>query len=231
MKCFRAEELGADGYRCRRTCGVRMSCGRHQCATRCCDRAAGEDHLCVRVCGRTLSCRTHSCELLCHPGACPPCLQATMVDVACACGRTVLSPPVSCGTPAPVCMYRCPKRRPCGHPSDAHTCHRGECPPCVTLVEAPCASHKQLVANVPCSRATRADKVIGCGRLCALPMPCGEHTCPSPCHAHEELALDDGGGCGLPCGLPRAVCGHPCTAKCHPGRECESDESCGNLSR
>lgn len=97
---------------CFRTCRALLSCGRHQCDSRCCPgekraakrqanrRKAGaanedveDEHICPRMCGKMLKCGKHFCEHLCHKGPCPSCLEAIFDEISCSCGRTVLYPP------------------------------------------------------------------------------------------------------------------------------------------
>ena len=71
----------------------------------------------------------------------------------CFCGRTVLDPPIPCGTKIR-CNYQCPMPPPpCGHPRTQHTCHDDtiSCPPCPFLTTKLCACGKKEVRNLRCS--------------------------------------------------------------------------------
>ena len=92
---------------CQQECGRKLTCGRHRCTTVCCGHRndeTTESHICMRVCGKMLRCNKHTCDQLCHKGHCAPCLQSIFEDVACECGKTILEPPVQCGTPRPECI-------------------------------------------------------------------------------------------------------------------------------
>ena len=130
---------------CSRTCRAQMNCGRHQCDNVCCagekratERGASKrkknaqpnaneeyevEHICLRTCGRALKCGKHNCEQLCHRGPCSACPEAIFEEIPCSCGRTVLHPPLPCGTRPPVCRFDCERPRSCGHPKVSHSCH------------------------------------------------------------------------------------------------------------
>ena len=96
----------------------------------------GQDnyHRCIQHCGKPLACKHHNCDELCHLGPCPPCAVSLHTPLTCACGASVIPPPVRCGREPPTCNLPCSVVRPCGHPPGAwHTCHFGECPLCVAL--------------------------------------------------------------------------------------------------
>lgn len=129
-------------------------------------------HNCPVVCGKPLNCGQHNCERTCHRGACGRCLNASFEEVSCACGRTVLEPPVPCGM---VVACRLPCHRPpppCGHPKVAHQCHSDDqaCPPCVYLTTKQCRCGKSQIANVPCSRDRSR---INCSKPCDEILNCG----------------------------------------------------------
>ena len=242
VKC--SGEPAADGaagepaFLCNATCKAQRHCGKHQCGQRCCPlaalatlskkRGAWTDavqldpdgvHACTLRCGRLLACGRHRCERECHRGACGPCLQSTFEEVTCACGRTVLEPPVPCGTRVE-CTYPCPRPGPpCGHPKVPHSCHPPEtpCPPCVHLTSRACACGKHIMPSVPCSRAQ-----VRCGRTCGRLLACGLHRCERVCHSPEEGCPP----CTHKCGQPRPLCGHACPLPCHAPEPCPEKEPC-----
>ena len=138
-------------------------------------------HICDLVCGKPLSCGNHTCEERDHKGPCPPCLRSSFEEVEffsgspschhidrdpqrfCHCSRTVLEPPIPCGTKV-FCSYPCDRASPpCGHQKHPHLCHEDPqpCPPCSFLTTKQCACGKKMVVNVICSR----EKVL-CGLPC-----------------------------------------------------------------
>jgi transcriptional repressor NF-X1 len=192
---------------CERQCGALLSCGRHRCSRHCCplypltsgivkgkskkrptdDPLAGlppslaQLHTCSLLCHKPLSCGNpeHKCLERDHRGPCPPCLRSSFEEVSCACGRTVLEPPVACGTVVE-CPFPCslePRIRECGHPrsvdpnsqvaaAGSHRCHEGgvdACPPCVYLSDKLCACGKKVVRNVRCGLGRER---VGCGSVC-----------------------------------------------------------------
>ncbi|KOB66394.1 putative shuttle craft, partial [Operophtera brumata] len=64
-------------------------------------------------------------------------LRRSRAPSVCECGAAVLLPPVHCGQRAPACEGPCLRARPCLHPPH-HSCHTGECPPCVVLTTKRC---------------------------------------------------------------------------------------------
>ena len=236
----------ADGeFLCPAPCKAQRHCGKHQCGRKCCPlsyqatlskKQAGIPphgdlgaylrqldpigmHACDVPCGRPLSCGSHTCESSCHRGACPPCLRSSFTEVACACGRTVLEPPVPCGTQVH-CSYPCTRPGPpCGHPKVPHTCHGDDtpCPPCVHLTTRRCVCGASVLPAVPCSR-----EKVRCGKLCRAVLNCGFHTCPGACHA----VPDECPPCTQTCKKPRSLCGHPCPLPCHAPSKCPEDKPC-----
>lgn len=179
-------------------------------------------HSCSMVCGKPLACGSHNCEQTCHRGACGRCLNASFEEVSCACGGTVLEPPVPCGTKV-ACRLRCHRGEPpCGHPSVAHTCHEDDvpCPPCVYLTTRRCHCGKTEMANIPCSRDQAR---IICGQPCDAVLNCGYHRCTGKCHAEGGAEC---GRCTQVCGKPRPSCGHACTLRCHAPSVCSEEEPC-----
>ncbi|KIY52066.1 hypothetical protein FISHEDRAFT_28915, partial [Fistulina hepatica ATCC 64428] len=246
---------------CDRPCTALRACGRHQCGRLCCPlsgfavKAGGKKgkqrkllavdivgdvdfeglHQCSLPCNRVLNCGIHRCEAPDHRGACPPCLQSGWEEMVCACGRTVIEPPIPCGTKMR-CSFPCTRPPPpCGHPRSDHACHGtplasphgalnassgDECPPCPFLTVKPCACGKKMVKNVRCSLEREK---VSCGAVCGRLMPCGFHRCQRTCHA------DDCGECTAPCGKDRKSClplHHPCTHPCHAPAACPEDAPC-----
>lgn len=232
---------------CYRTCKATLNCGRHECGERCCsgERKAVErqqnkrkmrplgsarpvaegfeaEHICTRVCGRGLKCGNHECQELCHRGACGSCREAIFDEVACNCGRTVLQPPLPCGTQSPPCRYNCERPKDCGHPQVAHNCHREEekCPKCPFLVEKSCVCGKKTLKNQQCWF-----QEVHCGEICGRRLKCGSHFCRKTCHAAG--GCEDGSGrCTQPCGKAKAMCSHPDEEMCHAPYPCKEDKPC-----
>ncbi|KAI8602060.1 hypothetical protein EDD21DRAFT_304250 [Dissophora ornata] len=224
---------GDEPPRCDRICRNLRACGKHECNNRCCpaknkpkgqkyDPAALEAHTCPLVCGRKLKCGVHSCEMLCHKGHCNPCLNASFDELACACGRTVVYPPIPCGTPIPKCRYTCTRARACGHTSFTnHLCHPDSepCPPCIMLVSKPCMCRKTRMPNVPCYKNNAS-----CGKACGKGLDCG-HNCIKSCHSGECLQPPSD-VCTQLCPKPRKSCGHRCGVACHGDTLCPEDQPC-----
>ncbi|XP_063897645.1 protein shuttle craft [Helicoverpa armigera] len=200
---------------CQKKCNKKLSCGRHRCRTLCC---AATSHRCGVVCGRTLSCQTHRCEEFCHTGHCAPCPRVSFEELTCECGAEVILPPVRCGTRPPACSAPCIRERPCKHPPH-HSCHSGDCPPCVVLTTKRCHGDHEERKTIPCSQ-----EEFSCGLPCGKPLPCGKHTCIKTCHKGPC----DTGKCTQPCMEKRPSCGHPCAAPCHvaAGTACPSTAPC-----
>ncbi|CAB3253769.1 unnamed protein product [Arctia plantaginis] len=210
---------------CQKKCNKKLSCGRHRCRTVCC---ASASHRCAVVCGRTLSCQTHRCEEFCHTGHCALCPRVSFQELTCECGAEVLLPPVRCGTRPPACSAPCVRERPCKHPPH-HSCHSGDCPPCVVLTTKRCHGDHEERKTIPCSQ-----EEFSCGLPCGKPLPCGKHTCIKTCHKGPC----DTGKCTQACTEKRPSCGHPCAAPCHVGAAprsaaaaCPSAAPCRRLVR
>ncbi|KAI0072069.1 hypothetical protein K474DRAFT_456664 [Panus rudis PR-1116 ss-1] len=214
------------------------------------DTEAWRWHECDLVCGKLLSCGNHRCEEKDHKGACPPCLRSSFDEMICHCGRTILDPPIPCGTRLN-CPYPCTRPAPpCGHPKLPHTCHEDPtpCPPCVHLTTKKCACGKKLVDNVRCSMS---EEKVSCGMVCGRLMGCGWHHCERSCHPGEC------GDCHAVCGKSRklwcvslSLClsllifyyvfndltlgctlyslpeNHPCTLPCHAPSSCPETSPC-----
>ncbi|KAI8379253.1 uncharacterized protein BYT42DRAFT_613583 [Radiomyces spectabilis] len=223
------EAAGGEPPLCDKICPTMRSCGRHGCGNQCCPaskqkgkkKTLDTTHDCTLVCGRTLSCGIHQCQERCHKGKCNPCLEAEFDEVTCHCGRTVLEPPVRCGTKLPPCPYPCTRVAPCGHMRLLqHNCHPDDepCPPCAILITRSCVCGKAMLKNVPCYR-----EAPRCGQVCDKPLPCQLHRCRRTCHA--DACLGENEVCTQPCGKSRS-CSHPCKAPCHGDSPCPETEPC-----
>lgn len=136
----------------------------------------------------------------------------------CRCGRTVVQPPIACGTVID-CTYPCSlPPPPCGHPKTPHVCHEDDdCPACPYLTSKSCACGKNpAVKNVRCSQ-----EKVTCGQICGSLLDCGFHSCEKSCHPpgeHEE--------CHQMCRKPKKLCKHPHLELCHAPSACSEDEPC-----
>ncbi|KAN0129710.1 hypothetical protein V8E53_012530 [Lactarius tabidus] len=237
-------EMESTTFLCNKPCGSLRACGHHTCTRLCCPlanlanpigkgkkRATNNNivsevvdvdgwHQCDIICGRTLSCGNHQCEERDHRGPCPPCFRSSFEEMICHCGRTVLEPPIPCGTQVQ-CSYPCARPDPpCGHPKAPHLCHEDPtpCPPCVYLTEKLCACGKTMVGNIRCS-----SEKVSCGKPCGRPLGCGFHPCEQLCHSGACSR------CTAICGKPRKPClpaQHPCTQPCHAPSICPETDPC-----
>ena len=232
---------------CTRPCRAILSCGRHECGERCCtgERKAAErqatkrklkhpgasqavdenfepEHLCLRTCGRLLKCGSHHCRELCHRGPCESCPEALFDEISCHCGKTVLQPPLPCGTKPPLCRFDCDRPRLCGHPPAPHNCHGDDesCPRCAFLTSKPCLCGKSTLKNQPCFLMD-----VRCGEPCGRKLRCGSHFCRRLCHRPGECE-DSGGMCQQACGKAKKACGHLCVEPCHAPSPCKEENSC-----
>lgn len=233
---------------CPRVCHTTLNCGRHDCGERCCtgekraierqaikrklrplgapSRPAEEgfeaEHICTRTCGRLLKCGTHTCQELCHKGACGSCPEAIFDEISCHCGRTVLQPPLPCGTGPPPCRYQCERPKGCGHPQVAHNCHQDDesCPKCPFLVEKTCMCGKRTLKNQQCWFED-----VKCGEVCGHKLKCGSHSCRKTCHRSGGCE-DARSKCQQPCGKAKRKCNHPCEETCHAPFPCKEDKPC-----
>ncbi|KAL2861032.1 putative NF-X1 finger transcription factor [Aspergillus lucknowensis] len=232
---------------CFRVCKAGLHCGRHSCMERCCPgeqkaierqatrrklrshlRPSDEDveaeHICTRVCGRTLKCGRHTCPEICHKGPCNTCREAIFEEIPCTCGRSILHPPLPCGTQPPPCSFPCERLKPCGHPQTLHNCHTDEesCPKCPYLTEKTCLCGKRTLKNQPCWLADAR-----CGQICGEPLKCGSHFCQKNCHRPGECE-DASQPCQQACGKTKTLCGHPCTEPCHAPYPCSEKAPCAS---
>ncbi|KAF2669679.1 hypothetical protein BT63DRAFT_455667 [Microthyrium microscopicum] len=236
---------------CTRICRSTLNCGRHECGEHCCpgERKANEriatkkklgrsllstsalgsehdfeaEHICTRVCGRQLKCGSHTCQELCHRGPCKSCLEAVFEEVSCHCGRTVLNPPLPCGTQAPPCFYQCERSKECGHPQVSHNCHTDSetCPKCVFLTTKTCLCGKNQLKNQQCWITSPR-----CGEVCNKKLKCGYHRCQKQCHTAGECE-DSTKPCTQACGKAKS-CHHPCSLSCHSPFPCKEDTPCAH---
>jgi len=203
---------------CDEVCRSKKSCNKHKCNTVCCpvSQIGQSAHPCTIVCDRLLSCKNHRCTLECHRGRCPPCLNASFDELSCECGKTIIYPPIACGTLPPECPHPCSREHNCDH-EVMHPCHyEAECPKCYHLVTRHCGCGKKLITTkcfveFPC-----------CGDLCKKPLKCGKHFCSKPCHGGpcEDESILAGESCGNRCNADIPTCEHKCSAPCHPGEPC-----------
>ncbi|KAF2212797.1 hypothetical protein CERZMDRAFT_41034 [Cercospora zeae-maydis SCOH1-5] len=236
---------------CMRVCRITLNCGRHMCDEHCCtgERKAHErqasrkkgrplgsaprtaeegyeaEHICTRQCGRLLKCGNHVCEELCHKGPCGSCREAIFEEIACNCGRTVLQPPLPCGTQPPPCRYPCERPKACGHPQVAHNCHQDDdtCPKCPFLTPKMCMCGKKALKNQQCWL-----RDVSCGTMCGQKLKCGVHFCRKQCHRKGQCEDAGGQACTQPCGKEKKVCGHPDEAPCHAPFACKESKPCSN---
>ncbi|RPB27379.1 hypothetical protein L211DRAFT_779805 [Terfezia boudieri ATCC MYA-4762] len=231
---------------CMRTCRIILNCQRHECGEKCCSGESGAmeriaaskkkkqrplnsapnrsdevyepEHICTRVCGKLLKCGKHPCPMLCHRGPCGTCLEASFEELACNCGRTVIHPPVPCGSRPPQCPHECAREKACGHPRTSHNCHGDEnpCPKCPYLTVKRCVCGKKDIKNQPCWR-----EGVTCGTICGKKLSCGSHTCKKVCHKDGEC--DE--LCTQPCGKLK-TCGHLDTDSCHAPFQCTETVPC-----
>ena len=234
---------------CMRTCKATLNCGRHECGERCCpgekkaaerqatkrklrplgasrviDESFEAEHICTRSCGRLLKCENHACPELCHKGPCGSCREAIFDEISCHCGKTVLQPPLPCGTKPPPCRFDCERPKDCGHPRIPHNCHSDDesCPKCPFLAQKPCLCGKKTLKNQPCWL-----REVRCGEVCGNKLRCGSHFCRKQCHRPGECE-DVGRACQQACGKAKKSCGHPCGVQCHAPSVCREDKPCQN---
>ena len=234
---------------CMRNCKAILSCGRHECGERCCpgdrkaterqatkrklksswaaqaiDRSIEAEHICPQICGRQLKCKQHYCPQPCHKGPCPSCREAIFEEISCHCGKTVLEPPLPCGTTPPPCRFECERSIPCGHPKIPHNCHGDDenCPRCPYLSQKACLCGKSTLKNQPCFLSE-----VHCGEICDKKLRCGSHFCRKQCHRPGDCE-DKDIFCQQICGKAKKACGHTCEESCHAPSPCKEDRPCQN---
>ncbi|RAK99654.1 putative NF-X1 finger transcription factor [Aspergillus ibericus CBS 121593] len=85
------------------------------------------------------------------------------------------------GLPPHSCGQTCSRtRKGCPHPCDA-TCHAGPCAPCTAMGPTQDCFCGQNSSTKRC-QDTDYENGWSCGEICGDLLPCGEHTCPRPCH-------------------------------------------------
>ncbi|XP_059059145.1 protein shuttle craft [Achroia grisella] len=214
---------------CQKKCNKKLSCGRHRCRAACCAATA---HRCSVVCGRSLACQLHRCEESCHTGHCAPCPRLSFEELRCACGSQVSLPPVRCGARPPACSAPCGRARACGH-EPLHSCHSGDCPPCVVLTTKRCHGGHEVRTYL----LYQTWRPPACSAPCGRARACGHeplHSCHSGdcppcvvlttkrCHGGHEVRTYllyqtwRPPACSAPCGRTRA-CGHEPLHSCHSG--------------
>ncbi|CRL27693.1 Zinc finger, NF-X1-type [Penicillium camemberti] len=121
---------------------------------------------------------------------CPGCnlsQQNFPTSYSCWCEKEVDPRPLP-GLPPHSCGQTCSRpRKNCPHPCDT-TCHAGPCTPCTAMgpiQDCFCG----LNSSQKRCQDTDYENGWSCGEICGELLPCGEHTCPLPCH--EGLC----GGC------------------------------------
>lgn len=85
------------------------------------------------------------------------------------------------GLPPHSCGQTCSRpRRGCPHPCD-RTCHAGPCAPCTSMGPTQDCFCGRNSSTKRC-QDTNYEQGWSCGEICGDLLPCGEHTCPLPCH-------------------------------------------------
>lgn len=85
------------------------------------------------------------------------------------------------GLPPHSCGQTCSRpRKGCPHPCDA-TCHAGPCAPCTAMGPTQDCFCGRNSSTKRC-QDTDYERGWSCGEICGDLLPCGEHTCPLPCH-------------------------------------------------
>jgi NF-X1-type zinc finger protein NFXL1 len=188
---------------------------------------------CSKICNKALVCGKHLCSRACHLDSCGPC--PSSLARSCPCGSS-LFPNLTCDNPDPgPCGRTCGKKLGCLLHTCEERCHMGPCPGCKTLVLKNCRCGKTSKealcgADLLCERKCSGMKACGrhaCKRRCCAPgscppceetcgkwLKCGNHKCPSACHAGPcrpcPLTLEVSCACGsasvrLPCGSEKRM--------------------------
>ena len=214
---------------CKTPCNAKRLCGKHRCRTICCPmyQIGSDAHPCILKCDKPLSCGNHKCNKECHRGPCPPCLEASFDELICHCGKTIVYPPIRCGTSIPECPHPCARERNCEHVSQ-HNCHSDDipCQKCYALTQKQCGCGRKMMTSkcyveYPC-----------CGDLCKKPLLCGLHNCNKACHGGpcEDSSAEQEKSCGNPCNAGKLYCDHQCTAPCHPNQNCPQGACDSNVT-
>lgn len=223
---------------CEKYCNKPLSCGKHQCEEICCPHARSDDyevamygggaaasasgggaHVCMKICKKKASCGIHTCGQLCHSGPCPPCQEFATSPLYCRCRKSVIDPPVPCGTKAPKCNHPCSVPRPCGHPAN-HACHPDQ-PAAAAMSTGPtssaaASSSTMLHQTLPTRDPSDPTVVAGCPP-CVFPV---EKRCPSHNTVlpyFQACYLGNTISCGKKCNKMLGCCGVRCQHTCHPG--------------
>lgn len=166
--------------------------------------------------------------MICHPGSCSHCLEASFEPRACPCGKTIQEPPIRCGAAKLNCPHECVFERSCGHNSKnhlslKHPCHfdKKKCTPCSVLVSVMCWCGKERRNNVPCNQS----EAVRCSNKCGKQLACGIHFCDKICHRDEcqkseEITVPTP-PCHQICGTQLEYCEHRCIKNCHPTSPCD----------
>lgn len=114
---------------------------------------------------------------------CPGCNlshEAFPTTYTCWCEKEVDPRPLA-GLPPHSCGQTCSRpRKGCPHPCDA-TCHAGPCAPCTAVGPTQDCFCGRNSSTKRC-QDTDYERGWSCGEICGDLLPCGEHTCPLPCH-------------------------------------------------
>lgn len=142
-------------------------------------------HTCSLPCRRPLACGQHLCNEPDHKGPCPPCLAVDTSERVCPCGRSILNPPIYCGTRMD-CPYPCQVQPECGHPAVSHNCHPldEQCPFCPYLTTKRCICGQTEIRNVRCASSN-----VRCHNKCNEVLDCGWHTCQKICQCVRSCML------------------------------------------
>ncbi|MQL71057.1 hypothetical protein Taro_003363 [Colocasia esculenta] len=178
---------------------------------------------CNSVCGRTLACGNHLCKDECHPGPCAECEFMPSKIKTCHCGKTALRRSrASCLEPIPTCSEVCGKLLLCGNHRCKETCHEGNCPPCMAMVNQKCRCGS-ISRLVECYKTLDEEEVFVCEKPCGKKKNCGRHRCNERCcplYSYNAGQFPSGWDphlCQMPCGK-RLRCGqHSCQSLCHSG--------------
>lgn len=115
---------------------------------------------------------------------CPGCNSSLSDEPApyhCWCGKELKPSPASRSLPPHSCGQTCSKPRPtCPHPCFLQ-CHAGPCPPCDLMGPVQTCYCGKNTSQKLC-RETDYENGESCGEICGDLLPCGEHSCSSPCH-------------------------------------------------